>query len=145
MVIASNILNFKPEKKFHHIFCNPPFYERQLVSPNKEKNVAHHANSLTMDKLLTIIKKWLLPTGTASLLIPYYRENEVIQLINGQNLVPSSIIRVKQTPSHQPFRSILILCQNKQECFKAELTIKDKENQYTEEFTRLLKPFYLNL
>ena len=144
-LVERNILNFTPEEKYHHIFCNPPFYEKQLLSPNKGKNVAHHADDLTMAKLIPLIKKWLLPAGTASLLIPFYRENEGLELINAQNLHPLSIIRVKQTPAHNPFRSILMFSQKKQECSKNEITIRDMENQYTPDFICMLKPFYMNL
>lgn len=144
-VVESNILNFTPNEKYHHIFCNPPFYENQLLSPSKGKNVAHHTDGLTLAMLIPLIEKWLLPTGTASLLIPFYRENEVLELINTNNLVPSSIIRVKQSPAHKPFRSILMFCQKEQECYQTEIIIRNKENQYTPDFIRLLKPFYLNL
>jgi tRNA1Val (adenine37-N6)-methyltransferase len=144
-VIESDILNFTPEENYHHIFCNPPFYEKQLLSPNMGKNVAHHANGLTLEMLIPLIRKWLLPTGTASVLIPFYRENEVIQLSKAQNLNALSIIRVKQTPAHQPFRSILNFTPRKQACITTELTIRAIDNEYTPDFIRLLEPFYLNL
>jgi tRNA1Val (adenine37-N6)-methyltransferase len=144
-VVNKDIVNFLPDEKYHHIICNPPFYENQLSSPSKQKNIAHHAESLTMEILVPLIKKWLTPTGTASLLIPFYRENEVIQLGILEKLFNTTIIRFKQTPAHTPFRSILIFSQKKVEFCQAEITIRDKENQYTPEFKALLQPFYLNL
>ncbi len=144
-VINTDIVKFLPDEKYHHIICNPPFYENQLSSQSKQKNIAHHAESLTMEILVPLIKKWLTPTGTASLLIPFYRENEVIQLGILEKLFNTTIIRIKQTPAHTPFRSILFFSQKKVECCQAEITIRDKENQYTPEFQALLQPFYLNL
>jgi tRNA1Val (adenine37-N6)-methyltransferase len=144
-VQQGDILTFFPEKKYHEIFCNPPFYENQLASPNQQKNIAHHSGGLTLEMLIPIIKKWLLPSGNVSLLIPHYREQEVLQLADSQKLFATLIFRVKQTSAHQPFRSILKFSQKKCHPHFEEITIRDTGNQYTPDFIRLLKPFYLNL
>lgn len=143
-IINKDILLFNPESKFHHIFSNPPFYEKQLTSPSIAKNKAHHSTTLTLEKLLPLIKNWLLPLGSASIIIPYYRENEVVQRGYTHHLFPKNIIRIKPTHRHAPIRSILLLAQEKQPFLISSIAIKDEGNCYTTEFIELLKPFYLN-
>jgi hypothetical protein len=50
-----------------------------------------------------------------------------------------------QTPKHNFFRGILFFSSIYSTPTINELTIKDTEGNYTEEFTDLLKDYYLNL
>jgi tRNA1Val (adenine37-N6)-methyltransferase len=146
-LVVSNILDYQPVEPFTFIFSNPPFFEKQLPSPKAEKNLVHHSSDLTIEALLFWIKKWLHPLGTASILIPYYREEEIIRQITGLNMKVSVIFRLKQTPAHPYFRSILRFqkINTKEERIVIDFNIKDAQNQYTKEFAHLLNPFYLNL
>jgi tRNA1Val (adenine37-N6)-methyltransferase len=146
-LVKTNILDFVPGQPFHHIVCNPPFYENQLASPEKNRNLAHHASALGIRALVGWVKKWLHQSGTAMLLIPYYREQEIMQEITRQKMDVSMIIRVRQTPGHAFFRSILHFVHESgfDTPHEKTITIKDAQNDYTPEFTRLLAPFYLHL
>ncbi len=144
-VVQADILDFYPEKGFHHIFCNPPFYQSQLQSPDTLKNTAHHASNLSLESLFACFNRLLLPGGTVSLLLPFYRESEALVLSGLQNLNPTVITRVKQSSKHGFFRTILFLGGEKHPPETSEITIRDAENRYTPEFERLLKPFYLKL
>jgi tRNA1Val (adenine37-N6)-methyltransferase len=144
---VTNILDYYPSMPFQYIFSNPPFYEHQLKSSDAGKNMAHHDTALTMEALLIWIKKWLHPFGTASLLIPYYREEELLNRISQMEMEVPVVHRVKQTPSHAYFRSIILIEKRKQthKRIEVELTIKDNQNEYSEAFVHLLSPFYLKL
>jgi tRNA1Val (adenine37-N6)-methyltransferase len=144
---VANILDYYPSAPFHYIFSNPPFYEHQLKSADPGKNLAHHASALTMQELLKWIKQWLHPLGTASLLIPHYREEELSNRISQLDMEVPVVHRVRQTPEHPYFRSIICIEKKKQtlQQREVELTIKDSNNQYSEAFTHLLSPFYLKL
>jgi tRNA1Val (adenine37-N6)-methyltransferase len=146
-LVTTNILDFIPKQPFHHIVCNPPFYENQLASPEKSRNLAHHASALSMQALIGWIKKWLHTNGSASLLIPFYRETEIIRQISELNMYVSIIIRIRQTPMHNFFRSILHFTQENDYLSPHEqsITIKDAQNRYSPEFSLLLAPFYLHL
>ena len=144
-VIEADILDFHPETRFHHIFCNPPFYQSQLQSPDSLKNTAHHASNLSLENLFACFNRLLLPGGTVSLLLPFYREAETLALSGLHNLNPTSMIRVKQSPKHGFFRTILFLGNETNPPETSEITIRDAENHYTPEFELLLKPFYLKL
>lgn len=144
-VVQGDVARFFPGNGFGHIICNPPFYEAQLKSPGREKNIAHHSTELTLESLFVAIARFIVPQGSVSLLLPYYREKEAIERAMAHNLYPSRLVRVRQTPKHGPFRTIFFLKSNRAETEITEITIRDNENQYTPGFYALLKPFYLNL
>jgi tRNA1Val (adenine37-N6)-methyltransferase len=144
-IIKDDILHFRPKEHFDHIISNPPFHESQLASDNALKNIAHHSAGLTLDNLFRSIHTLLKPEGTASVLIPHYREPEAGYLALAQSLFTQRIIRVKQTPEHAFFRSILFFSRKSSNKDIEEITIKDSGGDYSPEFKSLLKPFYLYL
>jgi tRNA1Val (adenine37-N6)-methyltransferase len=140
-----DILDFKTNELFNHIISNPPFHESQLASDNSLKNIAHHSSSLTLKNLFEIINNLLEPDGTASVLIPYYREAEAKYLALANLLYTQKVYHVRQTPGHSIFRSIIFFSKNITPQENDEIVIKDANNRYTPEFISLLKPFYLYL
>jgi tRNA1Val (adenine37-N6)-methyltransferase len=83
--------------------------------------------------------------GIFSILIPFYREEEALILAKEQNLFCQKLIRVKQTPSHNFFRSILFFSRQPMEKEEEEILIRLENKEYSPEFQVLLRPFYLNL
>ena len=144
-IINANILDFQSPTLFDHIISNPPFHEAQLPSDNELKNMAHHSTALSLEHLFIIIQRLLKPEGTASVLIPHYREPEARYLALANSLFTRKVIRVRQTPDHAFFRSILFLSGLTANSVNIEMSIKDEKGKYTREFTALLKPFYLYL
>jgi tRNA1Val (adenine37-N6)-methyltransferase len=60
-------------KKYDLIISNPPFYERDLKSDSKNRNVAMHDDGLKLDELLKIVDKNLTADGLFAVLLPYHR------------------------------------------------------------------------
>jgi len=136
-----------PVTGYDIIISNPPFYENDLRSGAGNKNLAHHGAGLLLHELIAIIKQQLNPAGLFFLLLPYKRENEVLTLLQQADLVPIQITQVKQSDSHGYFRTMLMGTDhgNEQSPVKDELSIRDKANNYTDAFIRLLQPYYLYL
>jgi tRNA1Val (adenine37-N6)-methyltransferase len=144
-VLKQDVLAYKPAGSFHHIICNPPFYESQLNSPDNNRNKAHHSTTLQLGQIFPLSAKWLADGGIFSILIPFYREEEGLILAKEQNLFCQKLIRVKQTPSHNFFRSILFFSRQPMEKEEEEILIRLENKEYSPEFQVLLRPFYLNL
>jgi tRNA1Val (adenine37-N6)-methyltransferase len=140
-----NILEFEPNKKFDFIFSNPPFYENDLTSNQTNKNQAKHDESLTLIQLLITIKKLLNTNGEFAVLLPYHRNKEFVAFANNENFYLKEEILLKQTPSHNYFRSIQMYSLKEVKSVNKELTIKEKNNTYTPQFISLLKDYYLYL
>src|SRR5450755_4316837 len=58
-VIEGDARQYFFQTKFDFIITNPPFYESDLRSPEQKKNKAKHAESLTLEVLMSIVRKIL--------------------------------------------------------------------------------------
>lgn len=137
---------FNPENKYDIIISNPPFFELDLKSDNDEKNAAKHDSTLKFDELVSFIKVHLSITGMSAVLIPFSRYEYFISLLKVAGLFIQESLVVKQTPTHTPFRWMLLFSHS--EIINPEvneLTIKDSMGNYSEEFTLLLKDYYQKL
>ena len=144
-VIQSDIRQFEPGNLYDLIIANPPFFEKQLASANEAKNLAHHSSQLSLHELLSEAKRLLRLTGSLFLLMPFYRESETILLAKKMGFQVAKIIRVRQTPAHTFFRTILLFQAIATEIVEEEITIKINATDYSQEFTELLQPYYLYL
>ena len=147
-VIRADIKEFNSLHQYDFIFSNPPFYENELKGPEQKKNIAHHGDKLQIAELLLFIKKHLTPDGLYSLLLPYKRYEEIKALIQKSEMIINSATLIKQSPDHNFSRVIIYGNINKKNpgiIQSSEICITDKEKNYTDRFTTLLKDYYLNL
>lgn len=147
-VINADATNYLFNKKYDVILSNPPFYENELRSENKRKNLALHNDGLLLSGLLNIINNNLHPNGNFYLLLPYKRNDEIKRLLKEKNMAIHKLIFVRQSVNHDYFRMIVSgSLQNNSlvETALEEISIKDENDKYTEEFITLLKEYYLYL
>jgi tRNA1Val (adenine37-N6)-methyltransferase len=131
------------KNQFDFIITNPPFFNNDLKSDQQNRNLALHSTALNFEELIHCIKKLLSPTGKFAVLLPYHRTAAFILLAN--DFCIEEKVLVKQTLSHNYFRSILIFGKEKVETIEKEIIIQLKPNQYSDEFIELLKEYYLYL
>lgn len=144
-IFHSDIKDLSPGRKYDLIISNPPFYENELQSDQKNKNLAKHDEGLTLKDLIIIIKAHLAQTGLFAILLPYHRMKYFEDLAGSNNLFPLKKLLIRQTPSHNFFRGIVLFGNSKTDVQTGEMTIKNDAGCYTEAFTELLKDYYLNL
>jgi tRNA1Val (adenine37-N6)-methyltransferase len=131
------------EKKYDLIICNPPFYENDLTSSDRRKNIAKHHEALTLEDLIAIIQNKLSENGGFAVLLPFHRVEYFKQLATRNNFFVADEVQVKQTPQHPCFRGFLSFTAKKVPHIIHELIIKDKEGKYTAEFNYFLQDYYL--
>jgi tRNA1Val (adenine37-N6)-methyltransferase len=147
-ILEGDVKNHDFPEKFDLIISNPPFYENEIRSATDSKNVAHHSENLTLKELLVIIKHNLRETGSFFLLLPYKRNEEIKKLLKDNELNISKILFVRQSVKHDYFRIMLKGKLNERENIETEfneISIWDDKQQYTNEFVKLLKDYYLHL
>lgn len=145
--VEGDVKDYSFPEKFDIIISNPPFYEKEIKSETGNKNVAHHSESLTLKELLSVIKNNLNSDGSFFLLLPYKRNQEIKNLFKEHELSISKILFIRQSVSHDYFRIFIkgdFRIREKETEFD-EMSIWDEEEEYTEEFVRLLKDYYLRL
>jgi tRNA1Val (adenine37-N6)-methyltransferase len=145
-LVHINIKNLAPVHIYDTIFSNPPFYENELQSPVTTRNIAHHSEGLTLDELLAAIALGLKPGGIFYVLLPYKRNNEIALIFKKHALYIQEKVLVSQSTKHDHFR-IMLKGSNQEsaEIRTSKLSICDDNQKYTEEFTALLKDYYLKL
>ena len=140
----ADIKYFHPPAKYDIIISNPPFYENEWQSESLQRNTAHHSSELLLTDLLEIISDFLKPGGRFYLLLPYKRHEEIMKLLDQKKIFLSQKILVRQSDDHAYFRFMIEGCfERSAGTITKELSIKNKNNEYTEEFTTLLKDYYL--
>lgn len=143
-VFNADAQSFSYTKKYDIVISNPPFYAGDLKSSIKGKNIAHHDEGLKLNTLIPLIESILHPRGSFYLLLPAKRQEEIQHIITGSHLFINHAVFVRQTDSHVPFRVMLKGSFSKTIIGNSEMIIK-KGNLYTDEFARLLQPYYLHI
>lgn len=139
----TDIKTFTASYKYDLIISNPPFFENDLKSAHKNKNVAKHHDSLTFQELIQSIKNNLASNGTFLVLLPFHRTGYFKKFAAENNFYLIEEMFIKQTPKHDYFRAILFFATKPESVISKELIIKDEEGKYTKEFNFLLKDYYL--
>lgn len=143
-IFQADVLQWQPERKYDMVVCNPPFYEKELNSPQPKRNIAHHSAELKLSQLLPKITELMSEKGNCFLLLPTKREVEIDKLLHLNNLQLNKKILVHQTEKHAAFRMMLQCSFAPNETFNQKIIIKNGGN-YTPEFRELLKDYYLYL
>ena len=117
------------------IVSNPPFFIDSLVAPDRQRNMARHADTLTYGELMQAARRLLTTDGELSVVVPFdYRqrmENEAVFC----GFFPCRVCGVK-TVERKPVRRFLLSFRKTPcPCVTEELTIGDARYQeLTQEF-----------
>jgi tRNA1Val (adenine37-N6)-methyltransferase len=141
----ADVKSWNASIKYDLIISNPPFFENDLKSENKNKNLAKHHDGLTLKELLQSIKNNLEANGNFAVLLPFHRAEYFKIISQENNFYLKDKLLIKQTQSHSYFREILFFGSKPSQTISKELVIKNDTENYTEDFNFLLKDYYLKL
>lgn len=142
-----DVTSFEFPEKYDFIISNPPFFENDLRSPEESSNRAKHDTTLTLQKLIEVIDRNLCEDGEFGLLLPYHRLADLKLYAETAGFYLMEEVLVKQSPKHNWLRVIARYGRKQPSTSPLEyrFSIRDENNQYTEEFVKLLKDYYLFL
>jgi len=83
--------------------------------------------------------------GTFSLIIPKEEEENFIRLASEQKLYPNKITEVKGTASSKVKRSLISFSLHRSEIERSELVLEESRHNYTQDYQKMVAPFYLKL
>lgn len=141
----TSLQDFLPTKKYDFIFSNPPFYENDLKSNDSSKNLAKHDSGLSLETLINFIDKNLSDTGFAALILPFHRKKNIEKLIKDFSFSIVAQTLVKQSASHNYFRTMILFSKQSALQQENEINIYEERNMYSDKFLQLLKAYYLHL
>ena len=143
-VYPTSIQEFAPEKTYHRILTNPPFYTNHLRSPAAAVNRALHTDNLPFSALIAAINRLLRPDGQWWVLLPPYEMGLLIQQAALVNLQPFRQVQVQHHNGKPVFRHITgFSYQNNSPITQTLLIYEPDGRTYTSAFRGLLKDFYL--
>ncbi|WP_243349414.1 tRNA1(Val) (adenine(37)-N6)-methyltransferase [Parabacteroides sp. FAFU027] len=144
-VVQNDILHFQPEQRFDLIVSNPPYFDLSLQSPDKQRTLARHTDSLSYDDLLTVSARLLNDGGLISLVVPVDVEQKLDAIAQSAALFPVRKTFVIPKPGAAPKRLLVSYSNVQRELQQDELLVELARHHYSEEFISLTKAFYLKM
>ena len=133
------------EDKYDLIISNPPFYSEDFKTENTPRDLARFTDAMPFQHLVESVSSLLSEDGIFSVIIPFKEEIDFIELASKVNLFPNRVLHVKGSPSSEIKRSLLEFSFRNSEIKKEELIIETTRHQYTEDYIKLTKDFYLKM
>jgi tRNA1Val (adenine37-N6)-methyltransferase len=127
------------------IISNPPFYTENYKTNNAQRDQARFQDALPLEHLLYAASKMLSKKGRFAVIIPFDKENRLIELAEEAALYPARLLRVKGNSSSNLKRSLIEFSFQKNKTQIEELVIETERHNYTEEYIKLTKDFYLKM
>ncbi|SMF52741.1 tRNA1(Val) (adenine(37)-N6)-methyltransferase [Pseudobacteriovorax antillogorgiicola] len=131
------------KQSYDVIFCNPPFFDRSLLSLDEKRRLARHEQSLTLYDLMEILDKRLECDGEGFLLLPATREDDLILASAGKNLFLNQLVKLRSRSNKEPHRIMVRLSREEGRFLKSCETILDENSDYTSWVQSLLQNYLL--
>ena len=136
--------DFNPESGFDLIVSNPPYFIDSLKNPDPAKSNSRHNDSLAHSDILAGAHRLLFEDGLLQVIMPYDEGNIFIAEAEEHGFYSNSILKIRPLPSSEIRRMIIGFTRKRIKPAERFLTIeKGKRHQFTEEYIRLMKDFYL--
>ncbi|MEX2380482.1 MAG: methyltransferase [Vicingaceae bacterium] len=144
-LIEADFKDFQSEHRFDLIICNPPFFKGK--KEDTSRSLARQNTYLPYDILFSKATDLLNENGVFSLITPFGDQEDILKLANFFQLNANKIVNVKGH-AYAPYKRTLFRFRKSKQNTKSivgEITIEAERNQFTEEYTELLKPYLLYL
>lgn len=147
-VYHAAVQDFAPAYRYDSIIVNPPFFQRDLRSPDASVNRAHHAVTLDFSALLTALARLLDEDGRWHVLLPPAESDVLAELAAANGWTLDRELILSHADHHVPFRVMRTFSRKKTDektLLSETLSIYESASKtYTLAFRQLLQEFYLN-
>jgi tRNA1Val (adenine37-N6)-methyltransferase len=144
--IHSSFQDYYPgcENQYDLVICNPPYFSGSSKTPSMEKNLARHDDSLSLGDIFRGSVALLKRTGLISLVLPFHKEAQALELIKGHPFYCNRLTRVRPAPGKPPKRVLMEFSFIPGKCREDDLTIETgSRHGYSDPFKNLVEEFYL--
>lgn len=133
------------DRAFDALLCNPPYFEASLKCPDAARTMARHTETLTFDELAHCAVRLLTCSGELSVIVPYDRAGDMTVSAACYGLFVTRQTVVYPVQGGRPKRMLMAFTRQGAHCSPDALFIQDASRQYTSEYIRLVKDFYLRM
>jgi tRNA1Val (adenine37-N6)-methyltransferase len=141
----TSIQEFTSTQQFDCIVSNPPYFNNSFKSPNPQRVVPRHTDTLSFESLLLQVKRLLTIGGKFSLILPFTEGLHFIEMAKTHSFFISRQWSFR-TRSGKPIeRWLLEFSTQYVEIDKGEVLLYNKGDDWSDEYKRLTHEFYLKL
>lgn len=134
------------KQQFDLIVSNPPFFKNSLETPDSARTIARHATTNFHNEISISAKKLLTENGKLCLILPVNEGNECIRFAQSNGIFCTKKVLVYPKPNNLAKRILIEFSKQNKACIESEITIESAVRHcYTDDFTALVKDFYLKL
>lgn len=146
-IIHDSFQNFSSNfsKTFDLIVSNPPFFINSIRSTNINLAVARHSDKLSLYDLLKGSEKLLNKNGMLAVVLPVQTAEICVKLAEKYGFYLFRLTEVKPAEGKPTNRHLMEFSRIKWDLQKDSITNRNAaNNNYTEEYKRLTRDFYLD-
>ncbi len=144
-IIQSDFNQFATNNKYDVIISNPPYFDEQSENPDKQRNLARHTATLSLNALIKKSKKLLKENGNIQLILPADKLSQLQQIIEPESLYINKICYVKGHHKAKIKRVLVKISGSQSELKEQYLIIEKSRLNYTDDYIRLTRDFYLKM
>lgn len=146
-VLDADATAWEPDHRFEHVVCNPPYFTSGVQASSEQRATARHHDTLSHQALVKAIDRVLVTGGAASLILPVYEGENLIELASGIGLGCRHKVSVKSTPAKPASRLLIRLQKGLDANYRGDSTelVIQEGGKYTPEFVALTRDFYLKM
>ena len=143
-VLQTPLQQFTPTGKFDLILSNPPYFIKSQKSPDRQRSLARHADTLPMPTLMKHSASMLTPEGSLAIIIPSDIVAEAERWAAIYGLFLTHRLDIKTVPSKPSRRSIVTFSPSHPESIATSTQcIHNPDGTYTPWYTSLTERLYL--
>lgn len=139
--IQGNVFELALKPEYDLIICNPPYYENALQGLKTNLNQAKHAGETFLPQLFEMVSQKLSNEGSFWCILPSNNAEEWVKRIEKSGLSLSNFIKI-YSKGNNLSRAVLCFTKTNSNPSISELTIRNLDGSYTEEYISLTKDFH---
>jgi len=142
----TTIQSFETKSKYDLIITNPPYFSNSFKPPDKNRQVARHAEDLKPDELLHSVCNLLSPTGRLAIILPPFEGAIFKSMALERNAFHSIRECVFRSREHKPVERLLMEFSFQTiSTVNEELFLYRQGDELSESYRNLTKDFYLKV
>lgn len=139
----SKIQDFHPPHPYDLIVSNPPFFSNSWLPPNNQRKQARHTQTLTHVDLLQHVKRLLAPQGIFAIVLPTVEGDQFKLQATAFGLFCQRSLAFFSREGKPQERWLLEFSLARTTPTTEKLVLYQRDEIWTEDYTRLTFPFYL--
>lgn len=143
VILEEDIIKHKESTIYDTIICNPPFFVGALKSPDKQRSIARHADTLSYTALMAAAWRLLSEEGFFSVVIPFDCRSALESEASLVGFFKTRECAVRSTPAKQPRRYLLEFRKHSTPLETSEGIIEMMPRVRSEWYQSLTNEFYL--